>query len=207
MQDSWKAVWSIPYVSVAFFPSLKQNFIAYRSSKVSSRPDCIFEIHQLWQSGFSRVYLNCCCSCSFEPEIIKIGQSSHKMYNNNILNFQESDNFKWLYKESLETYLMALLSLSLGCLCVSSRSLGSRSCWEKCPFSSETGGKKKEKTKEHGSWPEIWNSRDRWPKSLVWWKKNVNSYSLFLSFYLFYYFFSIPSQDHSYLMMNLFGGA
>ena len=24
------------------FPSLKQNFIAYRSSKVSSRPDCIF---------------------------------------------------------------------------------------------------------------------------------------------------------------------
>ena len=49
MQDSPKAVWSILYVSVAaFFPSLKQNFIAYRSSKVSSRPDCIFEIHQLW---------------------------------------------------------------------------------------------------------------------------------------------------------------
>ena len=47
MQDGQKAVWSIPYVSVAaFFPSLKQNFIAYRSSKVSSRPDCIFEIHQ-----------------------------------------------------------------------------------------------------------------------------------------------------------------
>ena len=90
MQDGPKAVWSIPYVSVAFFPSLKQNFIAYRSSKVSSRPDCIFEIHQLWQSGFSRVYSNSCCSCSFEPEIIKIGQSSHKMYSNNILNFQES---------------------------------------------------------------------------------------------------------------------
>ena len=52
------------------FPSLKQNFIAYRSSKVS---DCIFETHQLWQSGFSRVYSNCCCSCLFEPEIIKIG--------------------------------------------------------------------------------------------------------------------------------------
>ena len=33
MQDAPKAVWSIPYVSVAFFPSLKQNFIAYRSSK------------------------------------------------------------------------------------------------------------------------------------------------------------------------------
>ena len=42
MQDGRKAVWSIPYVSVAFFQSLKQNFIAYRSSKVSSRPDGIF---------------------------------------------------------------------------------------------------------------------------------------------------------------------
>ena len=70
-----------------FFPSLKQNFIAYRSSKVS---DCIFEIHQLWQSGFSRVNSNCCCSCSLESEIIKIGQSSHKIYSNNILNFQVS---------------------------------------------------------------------------------------------------------------------
>ena len=91
MQDSPKAVWSIPYVSVAsFFPSSKQNFIAYRSSKVSSCPDCIFEIHQLWQSRFSRVYSNCCCSCSFEAEILKIGQSSHKMYSNKILNFQES---------------------------------------------------------------------------------------------------------------------
>ena len=67
------------------FSSLKQNFIAYRSS---SRPDCIFEIHQLWQSGFSRVYSNFCCSCSFEPEIIKIGQSSHTMYSNNIQNSQ-----------------------------------------------------------------------------------------------------------------------
>ena len=72
------------------FPSLKQNFIAYRSSKVSSRPDCIFEIHQLLQSGFSRLYSNSYCSCLFEAEIIKISQSSHKMYSNNILNFQES---------------------------------------------------------------------------------------------------------------------
>ena len=48
MQDGPKTVWSIPYVSVAFFPSLKQNFIANRSSKMSSRPDYIFEIHQLW---------------------------------------------------------------------------------------------------------------------------------------------------------------
>ena len=106
MQDSWKAVWSIPYVSVAFFLSLKQNFTAYRSSKVSSRPDCIFEIHQLWQSGFSRVYSNCYCSCSFEPEIIKIGQSSHKMYNNNTLNVQESTAILNACPKNLETNWM-----------------------------------------------------------------------------------------------------
>ena len=87
MRDAPRAVWSIPYVSVAIFPSLKHNFIAYRSSKVS---DCIFEIHQLWKSGFSRVYSNYCCNYWFEPEIIKIGQSSHKMYSNDIVNFQES---------------------------------------------------------------------------------------------------------------------
>ena len=77
------------HASVAFFPSLKQNFVAYVSSKVSSRPDCIFEIHQLWQSGFSRVYSNSCYSCSFKPEILKINQSSHKMYSNNTLTFQD----------------------------------------------------------------------------------------------------------------------
>ena len=36
------------------------------------------------------MYSNSCCCCSFESEIIKIGQSPHKMYSNNILNFQES---------------------------------------------------------------------------------------------------------------------
>ena len=93
MLDSYgrKAVWSIPYVSVAaFLPSLKENFIAYRCSKVSFRPDCIFEIHQQWQSGFSRVYSNCRCRCCFEAEIIQFGQSSQKMYSNKILNFQMS---------------------------------------------------------------------------------------------------------------------
>ena len=45
MQDAPKAFWSIPYVSMEFYPSLKQNSIAYHSS---SRPDCIFEIHKLW---------------------------------------------------------------------------------------------------------------------------------------------------------------
>ena len=44
MQDAPKAVWSIPYVSVAFSPCLKPN-ITYRSSKVPSHPDSIFEIH------------------------------------------------------------------------------------------------------------------------------------------------------------------
>ena len=96
MQDSRKAVRSFPYVSVAFFPSLKQNFIAYRSS---SRPDCIFEIHQQWQSRFKKVYSNCYCSCSFEPKIIKIGLSSHKMYSNNMVNCSRlCDNSKCLYK-------------------------------------------------------------------------------------------------------------
>ena len=102
-----KKVWSIPYVSVAFFPSLKHNFIAYRSSKMSSRPDCIFEIHQPWQSGFSRVYSTCCCSCSFEPEIIKIGQWFYKMYSNNILNLLESTTILNICtKKGLETYWM-----------------------------------------------------------------------------------------------------
>ena len=35
------------------------------------------------------MYSNCCCCGSFETEILKISQSSHKMYSNNIVNFQE----------------------------------------------------------------------------------------------------------------------
>ena len=89
------------------FSSLKQNFIAYRSSKMS---DCmIFEIHQLWQSGFGRVYSNSCYNCSFEAEIIKMGQSSHKMYSNNILNFQESTTILNAGKKRLENYHMHLV--------------------------------------------------------------------------------------------------
>ena len=113
MQDAPKVVWSIPYISVAFFPSLKQNFIAYRSSKVSSRPDCIFEIHHLWQSGFSRVYSNCCYSCSLEPEIIKIGQSSHNMYINNILKFQVSTTILNACTKKSENLLRHLVHFSL----------------------------------------------------------------------------------------------
>ena len=99
MQDGRKAIWSIPYVSVAFFP----NFIAYCSSKVS---DCIFEIRQLWQSGFSKVYSNSCCSSSFGPKIIKIGQSSYKMYSNN---FQESTAILNACTKSLEPYWRHLI--------------------------------------------------------------------------------------------------
>ena len=87
MQDGPRAVWTISYVSVAFCSSLKQNFVIYRSSKAS---DSIFEIHQLWQSGFGMVYSNSCCSYWFKPEIMKNNQSASKMYSNNILNFQES---------------------------------------------------------------------------------------------------------------------
>ena len=104
MQDGLKPVWSIQYVSLTFFPSLKQNFIAYHSSKVSWRPDCIFEIHQLWQSSFSRVYSNSCSSCSFESEIIKIGQSSQNMYSNNILNTEESTTILNGCTKCLEPY-------------------------------------------------------------------------------------------------------
>ena len=63
---------SICFCGIFLSLSLKHNFIAYRSSKVSSCPDCIFEIHQPWQSGFTRVYFNCSCRCSFESEIIKL---------------------------------------------------------------------------------------------------------------------------------------
>ena len=36
------------------------------------------------------MYSNWCYSCTFEREIVKIGQTSHKMYSNKMLNFQES---------------------------------------------------------------------------------------------------------------------
>ena len=115
MQDAPKAGWSIPYVSVAFFPSLKQNFIAYHSSKVCSRSDCIFEIHQLWQSGFSRVYSNCSCSCSLEPEIIRIGQ---RIYCKNILNFQESTANINAYTKKSEKLLNAPRIYIYVCVCL-----------------------------------------------------------------------------------------
>ena len=53
------------------------------------------------------MYSNCCCSCSFEAEIIKIGQSSHKMYSNNILNFQESTTILNVCTKKSENLLKA----------------------------------------------------------------------------------------------------
>ena len=53
------------------------------------------------------MYSNCCCSCSLEPEIIKIGQSSHKMYNNNIVNVQESTTILNAYTKKSGNLLSA----------------------------------------------------------------------------------------------------
>ena len=82
MQDAPKAVWSIPYVSLAFFSKFKTEFY-FISFFLTSR------VH-FWNSQASQADSNSFCSCSFKPGIIKIGQSSHKMYSNNIVNFQES---------------------------------------------------------------------------------------------------------------------
>ena len=47
-------------------------------------------------------------SCWFEPEIIKIGQSSHKIYINNILNFQESTTIVNAFTKTYGNLLKAL---------------------------------------------------------------------------------------------------
>ena len=90
MLDSCKMVEKHSISLWGIFPSLKQFFIAFRPSKVSSGPHCIFKTHQQWQSGFCSAYSNSSCNCSFEIEIIKIRQSSHRMYINTIMNFQKS---------------------------------------------------------------------------------------------------------------------
>ena len=64
---------------------LNPDYHSWWISKMQS--DTLEESYAI-KSGFSRVYSSSCCRCSFEPEIIKIGQLSYKMYSNNILNFQ-----------------------------------------------------------------------------------------------------------------------
>ena len=65
-------------------------------------------VNDLRHGLFSRGYSNCCRSCSFEAEILKIGQSSHKMYSNNIVNFQESKTIlKCQYKKKSGNLLKA----------------------------------------------------------------------------------------------------
>ena len=77
----------------------------------------------------------------------------------------------------------------LGCLCATLISLGSRSCWEKCP-SNKAGHKKKQKNPQKWSvWSltrnfKIWGWNE--PNLLDDWK-NINLYSSFLPFYLFYF--------------------
>ena len=67
---------------------------------------------------------NSCCSCSFEAEIIKIGQSSHKMYSNNILNFQESTTIlntctKKVWKLiECTTYMIIFIQLCIPIFCL-----------------------------------------------------------------------------------------
>ena len=67
-------------------------------------------------------YSNCCCSCSYEPEIIKIGQSSHKIYSNNTLNFQESPTI-WMPVQKMSGNLLHALRIYIyiytrACVCV-----------------------------------------------------------------------------------------
>ena len=66
------------------------------------------------------MYSNSWCSCSFEPEIMKIDQSSHKVYGNNILDFQKSTTMlNTCTKKSLETYWIHHIYIYIYmCVCV-----------------------------------------------------------------------------------------
>ena len=86
---------------MAFFPSLKQNFITYSKVLIAFLKFTSCDNHALMGGGYS----NCCCSCSFEREIIKICQSSHKMYSNKEFSWVYN-NLKCLYKKTLESYWM-----------------------------------------------------------------------------------------------------
>ena len=64
------------------------------------------------------MYSNCCCRCSFELEIIKIGQSSHKMYSNNIVNSRVYDKFKFLYKKVWKLIECTMCVCVCVCVCI-----------------------------------------------------------------------------------------
>ena len=59
------------------------------------------------------VYSNCCCSFSFEPEIVSIGQLSHKMYSNNILNFQVSTTILNAHTKNVSKLIVCISYLEI----------------------------------------------------------------------------------------------
>ena len=86
MQNGPKEVWSILYVSVAsFFPSLKQNLLHIVLLKCRH-----VQIAFLKFTSCDNQALVGCIPIAAVAEIIRIGQSCHKMYSNKILNFQVS---------------------------------------------------------------------------------------------------------------------
>ena len=73
------------------YTAMQQLYRVHQLQLVSPSPSCSLVVFSsLGRHRHCRVCSNSCCSCSFEAEIIKIGQSSHKMYSNNIENFQVS---------------------------------------------------------------------------------------------------------------------
>ena len=104
MQYGPKAYWSIPYVSVAFFPRLKQNFIAYRSSKVT---DCILN----FPSSYNQALVGCIPSAAVA---VHLNLKSLKLVSHLIrcigITYWIYDNFKCPYKKSVETYRMHLVN-------------------------------------------------------------------------------------------------
>ena len=61
------------------------------------------------------MYSNSYCSCSFEPEILKIGPSSHDIHSNNILNLQESTT---ILKSRTEKVWKLIEGIMCVCVCV-----------------------------------------------------------------------------------------
>ena len=57
------------------------------------------------------MYSNCCCRCSFESEIIKMGQSPHKMYSNNIVKSGNLLNAPRDYREVVTKAMKVLVTL------------------------------------------------------------------------------------------------